>query len=94
MSYVLAAAKATLSPLRSALCARMHSLKELPPAPGSGCRPARAPKVTAGMSGPAAAAARAIAPAIYDDNDLGMTVLAQGSHSTGPAPAGRAGLMS
>jgi len=27
VSYVLAAAKATLSPLRSALCARMHSLK-------------------------------------------------------------------
>ena len=34
------------------------------------------------------------APAIHDDNDLGMTVLAQGSHSTGPAPADRAGLMS
>jgi hypothetical protein len=42
------------------------------------------------MSGPAGA----IRSAIHDDNDLGMTVLAQGSHSTGPAPAGRAGLMS
>jgi hypothetical protein len=68
--------------------------KKLPPAPGSGCRPALAPKVTAGMSGPATATASAIPPAIHDDNDLGMTVLAQGSHSTGPAPAGRAGLMS
>jgi len=66
--------------------------KELPPAPGSGCRPARAPEVTAGMSGPATASA--ISPAIHDDNDPGMTVLAQGSHSTGPGPAGRAGLMS
>src|SRR2546429_6900288 len=28
-------------------------------------------------------------PAIHDDNDPGMTVPAQGSHSTGPAPAGR-----
>jgi hypothetical protein len=44
------------------------------------------------MSGPATAGA--IPPAIRDDNDPGMTVLAQGSHSTGPAPAGRAGLMS
>ena len=39
------------------------------------------------MSGPATATA--IPPAIHDGNDLGMTVLAQGSHSTGPAPAGR-----
>jgi hypothetical protein len=48
------------------------------------------------MSGPATATATAsaIPPAIHDDNDPGMTVLAQGSHSTGPAPAGRAGLMS
>jgi hypothetical protein len=46
------------------------------------------------MSGPATAAAGAISPAIHDDNDPGMTVLGQGSHSTGPAPAGRAGLMS
>jgi hypothetical protein len=48
------------------------------------------------MSGPATASA--IPPAIHDDNDPGMTVLAQGSHSTGGpplfAPAGRAGLMS
>ncbi len=44
------------------------------------------------MSGPATAGA--IPPAIHDDNDLGTTVLAQGSHSTGPAPAGRTGLMS
>ena len=33
----------------------------------------------------------AIPPAIHDDNDLGMTVLAQGSHSTGPGPAGGRG---
>ena len=33
------------------------------------------------MSGPATAGA--IPPAIHDDNDLGTTVLAQGSHSTG-----------
>jgi len=46
------------------------------------------------MSGPATATASAIPSAIHDDNDLGMTVLAQGSHSTGPAPADRAGLMS
>ena len=44
------------------------------------------------MSGPATAGA--IPPAIYDDNDPGMTVLAQGSHSTGAAPPGRAALMS
>jgi hypothetical protein len=44
------------------------------------------------MSGPATAGA--IPPAIHDDNDPGMTVPTQGSHSTGPAPAGRAGLMS
>ena len=42
------------------------------------------------MSGPATATASAIPPAIHDDNDLGMTVLAQGSHSTGPGP-GRPG---
>jgi hypothetical protein len=41
------------------------------------------------MSGPATAGA--IPPAIHD---LGTTVLAQGSHSTGPAPAGRTGPMS
>jgi hypothetical protein len=35
-----------------------------------------------------------MAPAIHDDSDLGMTVLAQGSHRAGPAPAGRPGLMS
>jgi hypothetical protein len=46
------------------------------------------------MSGPATATASAISPAIHDGNDPGMTVLAQGSHSTGPAPAGRARLMS
>ena len=48
------------------------------------------------MSGPATATAGAIPPAVHDDSDLGMTVLAQGSHSTGPArprPDGR-GLMS
>ena len=44
------------------------------------------------MSGPATASA--IPPAIHDDSDLGMTVLAQGSRSTGPAPAGRAGPVS
>jgi hypothetical protein len=66
--------------------------KKLRPAPGSGCRPAFAPKVTADMSGPATASA--MAPAIHDDSDLGMTVLAQGSRSTGPSPAWRAGLMS
>jgi hypothetical protein len=44
------------------------------------------------MSGPAAASA--IPAAIHDGNDPGMMVLAQGSRSTGPAPAGRAGLMS
>jgi hypothetical protein len=50
------------------------------------------------MSGPATATATATAgairPAIHDGNDPGMTVPAQGSHGTGPAPAGRAGLMS
>jgi hypothetical protein len=46
------------------------------------------------MSGPATATAGAIVPAVHGGNDPGMTVLAQGSHSTGPAPAGRAGLMS
>jgi hypothetical protein len=70
----------------------MHLLKSCYPAPGSGCRPARAPRITAGMSGPAAASA--IPAAIHDGNDPGMMVLAQGSRSTGPAPAGRAGLMS
>jgi hypothetical protein len=45
-------------------------------------------------SATATATATAIPPAIRDDNDLGMTVLAQGSHGTGPAPADRAGLMS
>jgi hypothetical protein len=45
------------------------------------------------MSRPAAATA--IASAIHDDNDLGMTLLAQGRHRTGPAPAVRPdGLMS
>jgi hypothetical protein len=88
--YVLAAAKGhSVTTAVGALRADAPA-KKLPPAPGSGCRPALAPKVTAGMSGPATA----IPPAIHDDNDPGMTVLAQGSHSTGPAPAGRAGLMS
>jgi hypothetical protein len=45
------------------------------------------------MSGPAIATASAIPPAIQDDNDPGMTVLAR-SHGTGPAPTGRAGLRS
>jgi hypothetical protein len=54
--------------------------------------PAPAPKVTAGMSGPAPASA--MAPAIHDDSDLGMTVLAQGGHSTVPSPAGPAGPVS
>jgi hypothetical protein len=90
VSYVLAAAKShSVTTAVGALRADALA-KKLPPAPGSGCRPALAPKVTAGMSGPATA----IRPAIHDGNDLGMTVLAQGSHSTGPAPAGRAGLMS
>jgi hypothetical protein len=94
VSYVLAAAKShSVTTAVGALRADALADK-LPPAPGSGCRPALAPKVTAGMSGPATATATAIPPAIHDDNDLGMTVLAQGSHSTGPAPAGRAGLMS
>jgi hypothetical protein len=92
VSYVLAAAKShSVTTAVGALRADALADK-LPPAPGSGCRPALAPKVTAGMSGPATAGA--IPPAIHDDNDPGMTVLAQGSHSTGPAPAGRAGLMS
>jgi hypothetical protein len=71
---------------------RMYSLESCLPAPGSGCRPTLAPEVTAGMSGPATASA--IPPAIHDDNDLAMTVLAQGRHSTVPAPAGRAGPVS
>jgi hypothetical protein len=37
------------------------------------------------MSGPATA----IPPAVHDGSDPGMTVLAQGSRSTGPAPAGQ-----
>ena len=44
------------------------------------------------MSGPATASDMALA--IHDDSDLGMTVRAQGSRSTGPAPAGRAGPVS
>jgi hypothetical protein len=35
-----------------------------------------------------------MAPAIHDDSDLGMTVLAQGGHSTVPSPAGPAGPVS
>jgi hypothetical protein len=49
-------------------------------------------QVTARRSGPATA--RRSSAGDPCDNDPGMTVLAQGSHSTGPAPAGRAGLMS
>ena len=94
MSYVLAAAKSH-SVTTAAGALRADALAEkLPPAPGSGCRQALPPKVTADISGPATATASAIPPAIHDDNDPGMTVLAQGSHSTGPAPAGRAGPMS
>src|SRR5262245_13779462 len=60
---------AALSPLRPALCADALADK-LPPAPGSGCRPARAPKITAGMGGPASV----ISPAVHDDDDPGMMV--------------------
>jgi hypothetical protein len=72
----------------------MHSLTSCRPRLAAAAGRPLAPEVTAGMSGPATAAAGAIAPAVHDDSDPGMTVLAQGSHSTGPAPAGRAGLMS
>ena len=90
MSYVLAAAKSH-SVTTAAGALRAGALADkLPPAPGSGCRPGLAAKVTAGMSGPATA----ISPAFHDGSDLGMTVLAQGIYSTGPVPAGRAGLMS
>jgi hypothetical protein len=94
VSYVLAAAESH-SVTTAAGALRADALADkLPPALAAAVgRPLRQ-RVTAGVSGPATATAGAIPPAIHDDNDPGMTVLAQGSHSTGPAPAVRAGLMS